>query len=149
MGLGYEKRLKAKIDKLQVQLNAAEGENMKLNIILFHRENGLAHPDLQGEIEKSKMAEKLKAAEGEIEALATLNKLLEGDLVIMQSEFVADACTCTEKDGGKILDSCAISSRADAMRFLAERGKIIIEKEYGRRVIGKWAEQAPKESHDN
>lgn len=71
-----------------------------------------------------------------------LNKLLEEDLVIMQSEFVADTCTCTEKDGSKILDSCAVSSRADAMRFLAERGLIIIEKEAGRRIIGKWAEQA-------
>lgn len=34
-----------------------KAENAKLNIILFHRENGLDHPDLQVEIDKSKFAE--------------------------------------------------------------------------------------------
>jgi len=93
----------------------------------------------------------LASAQGEVERLRKMNELLEGDLVIMQSEFVADTCTCTEKDGSKILDSCAVSSRADAMRFLAERGKIVIEKEYGRRVIGKWAEspQIQKQLNDS
>ncbi len=33
-----------------------ERENKKLNLILYHRENGLSHPDLQGDIDKSKMA---------------------------------------------------------------------------------------------
>jgi len=32
-------------------------ENAKLNIILYHRENGLSHPDLQAEIDKSKLIE--------------------------------------------------------------------------------------------
>ena len=36
----------------------------KLNLILFHRENGLSHPDLQGEIDKSKFAELQKQIEG-------------------------------------------------------------------------------------
>ena len=50
---------------------------MKLNIILFHRENGLSHPDLKGEIKKSKMAEQLAKAEGENELLkAQLSKYL-------------------------------------------------------------------------
>lgn len=39
-----------KNEKLQDELK-------KLNLILFHRENGLAHPDLQGEIDKSKFSE--------------------------------------------------------------------------------------------
>ena len=59
------------------QLAEAKGENMKLNIILFHRENGLSHPDLKGEIKKSKMAEQLAKAEGENELLkAQLSKYL-------------------------------------------------------------------------
>ncbi|KKN07446.1 hypothetical protein LCGC14_1066720 [marine sediment metagenome] len=35
-------------------------EIAKLNIILYHRENGLSHPDLQGEIDKSILAEENK-----------------------------------------------------------------------------------------
>ena len=38
------------------------------------------------------------------------------------------------------LDSMALSANADAMRLLARRGRLVIEKEYGRRVIGKWKE---------
>ncbi len=34
-----------------------DAELAKLNIILYHRENGLSHPDLQAEIDKSKFAE--------------------------------------------------------------------------------------------
>jgi hypothetical protein len=43
-----------------------EAEVKKLNIILFHRENGLSHPDLQGEIGKSKMAEELENIKKEL-----------------------------------------------------------------------------------
>ncbi len=32
-----------------------KAENQKLNLLLFHTENGLSHPDLQGDIDKSKM----------------------------------------------------------------------------------------------
>lgn len=38
-------------------------ENAKLNIILFHRENGLSHPDFNAEIEISKQAERIKELE--------------------------------------------------------------------------------------
>ena len=37
--------------------------NTELNIILFHRENGLGHPDFKAEIELSKQAEKIKVLE--------------------------------------------------------------------------------------
>ena len=37
--------------------------NTELNIILFHRENGLGHPDFKAEIELSKHAEKIKVLE--------------------------------------------------------------------------------------
>lgn len=36
------------------------------------------------------------------------------------------------------LDSMALSASAAAMRTLAEEGRLIIEQEYGRRVIGRW-----------
>ena len=36
------------------------------------------------------------------------------------------------------LDSMALSANAAAMRTLAEHGRRIIDKEYGRRVIGHW-----------
>lgn len=42
------------------KLDRLEAELKKLNLILYHRENGLAHPDLQGEIGKSKLAEENK-----------------------------------------------------------------------------------------
>ena len=37
-------------------INDLDAENAKLNVILYHRENGLSHPDLQGEINKSVLA---------------------------------------------------------------------------------------------
>lgn len=53
-----------------------QAENKKLNIILFHRENGLSHPDLQVEIDKSKFMElqaELKTAKTERNILAMLS----------------------------------------------------------------------------
>ncbi len=46
-----------RIEALEERVVELETENKKLNIILYHRENGLSHPDLQGEIDKSKFAE--------------------------------------------------------------------------------------------
>jgi len=54
----------------EAKLDAAVEENKKLNLVLYHRENGLSHPDLQGEINKSVMAEKLKTAVKALERLA-------------------------------------------------------------------------------
>ena len=57
-------KVKEQIEQLQAELERAKilneklaVENAKLNLILFHRENGLAHPDLNVEIDKSKFAE--------------------------------------------------------------------------------------------
>ncbi len=50
-----------------------EAKLAELNIILYHRENGLSHPDLQGEIDKSKLIEleaKLKDVENKYETLS-------------------------------------------------------------------------------
>jgi len=40
------------------------------------------------------------------------------------------------------LDSMAISANASGMRLLARLGKLTIDREYGRRVIAHWPEQA-------
>ncbi len=52
------------------------------------------------------------------------------------------------RDAGEIhshLNSMALSVNADAMRLLAKHGRLVITKEYGRCVIGKWPK---KESPD-
>ena len=52
-----------KCDKLQERIQELKIENAKLNIILYHRENGLSHPDFNAEIEISKQAERIKELE--------------------------------------------------------------------------------------
>ena len=47
---------------------------------------------------------------------------------------------CLQSDN-KTLDSMALSSYADAMRYLADKGKLKIKKEAGRRVIAEWIEE--------
>lgn len=68
------------------------------------------------------------------------NEKLKEELIEIHREFVAQ--NCTMRDGK--LDSMALSINARTMRFLAERGEIVIEKEFGRRVIGHWS-KAPKQ----
>ena len=66
----YEKAaelLIEKCDKLREQTKGLKAENAKLNIILYHRENGLSHPDFNAEIEISKQAERIKELEDDIE----------------------------------------------------------------------------------
>ena len=72
----YEKAaelLIEKCDKLRERITEIKAENAKLNIILYHRENGLSHPDFKAEIEISKQAERIKGLEDE---LTRLRKLL-------------------------------------------------------------------------
>ena len=54
-------------------------------------------------------------------------------------DLVAHGCT-VDTESETWLDSMASGTYADAMRFLAERGKIEINRECGRRVIGRWKE---------
>lgn len=44
--------------------------------------------------------------------------------------------SCRDKDGD--IDSCALSAYARGLRFLATRGRFRIDREFGRRVIGRW-----------
>ena len=60
-----------RIEALEEQVKGLEKENKKLNIILYHRENGLSHPDLQGEIDKSKFAE-LEAEKRRLEKVISI-----------------------------------------------------------------------------
>ncbi len=71
--------------KLQSKLtlyDEMKAENQKLNLLLFHTENGLSHPDLQGDIDKSKMCglcdEMVTALEGMIEPLLRYESSLHG-----------------------------------------------------------------------
>ena len=52
-------------------------------------------------------------------------------------DMVIQNCSVKQEDGTIIYDSMALSTNADAMRFLAEHGKLIIEKECGRRIIAR------------
>ena len=56
-------------------------------------------------------------------------------------EVVNQACYMKETIDGKeieCLDSCALSSYADALRYLESKGKVKIISQYGRRIIATW-----------
>jgi hypothetical protein len=56
------------------------------------------------------------------------------DLLDTLEDVINQACWI---DGGG-LDSSALSAYADGMRLLAKHNRLVIEREYGRRVIGHW-----------
>jgi hypothetical protein len=66
----------------------------------------------------------------ETRAILELIDRLSEDL----TDMVAQNCAAADRS----LDSFAISSNADAMRLLAELGKIEITHDRGRRVIARW-----------
>lgn len=59
----------------------------------------------------------------------------EKELLNALEDMVNQACGISHSDA---LDSMALTAYANAMRLLAEYGRIKIKREYGRRVIGKW-----------
>lgn len=71
MQIEYEKLVIDKIE-LQERIKELKVENAKLNIILYHRENGLSHPDFKPEIEISKQAERIKELEDIIKDVCDL-----------------------------------------------------------------------------
>ena len=82
-------------------------------------------------------------SDDEIERLNTIIKVLEAQ-VRMQVTTIAELDEaligmvgqhCGYHGG---LDSMALHDNADAMRLLARRGKLKIETDRGRRVIGQW-----------
>ena len=78
------------------------------------------------------MSEQLAA---EVERLRAEN----AELLDLLADAVAQGCS---GDDG-VLDSGALSSYADALRKLAEVGKVEIVSEAGRRVIARWKEPSP------
>jgi hypothetical protein len=60
------------------------------------------------------------------------------ELLEALEEMVRQHCTVFTTDLSSYLDSMALSANADAMRLLEKHNIIIIEKEYGRRIIAKW-----------
>jgi hypothetical protein len=57
------------------------------------------------------------------------------------AELIEDLVSqgCYIGDDGT-LDSCAISTYADALRWLAARGRVEIATDVGRRVIARWVQ---------
>jgi hypothetical protein len=60
------------------------------------------------------------------------------DALDILAEVIGQACDYKDDDGRTIVDSCALSSYAYAMRFLAQHGRLIIDSEAGRRIIAHW-----------
>ena len=73
------------------------------------------------------------------EALAENKKLLD-----LLEDAIVQACYNPQKTEGAIdeLDSCALSAFANAMRYLAKKGRIKILHEAGRRIIAKTINEA-------
>lgn len=60
----------------------------------------------------------------------------EKELLDALEDVVNQACLFDD-----ILDSGALTANANAMRLLADYGRIKIKRECGRRVIGKWVKK--------
>lgn len=79
---------------LEKAYDILKAENAKLNLILFHRENGLSHPDLKGEIAKSKMAHDLADA---LKANVIVEADDKAEKVIQDMDFQS-GCSWCEKN---------------------------------------------------
>ncbi len=88
-----------KCDKLRERIEELKIENAKLNIILYHRENGLSHPDYAAEIEISKQAERIKELEIDKENLRQYASGLENaqNLITVRFRELEDELTRLRK----------------------------------------------------
>jgi hypothetical protein len=100
--------------------------------------------DLIGEV-KEETELKIMSTEGSLAWMADiLTKAAREPLIEMIDELVQQACYVPADGMGEMYyDSMALSVYAEAMRFLAEEGRLVITSEYGRRVI---AERVKDES---
>ena len=73
---------------LTERIKELEANNGKLNIILYHRENGLSHPDFKSEIKISKQAEQIEELE---DYLIEFGKHKRGCLANITN---GEHCTC-------------------------------------------------------
>jgi hypothetical protein len=61
------------------------------------------------------------------------------ELLEALEDMVNQHCTVNGKECPAYLDSMALSANAYAMRVLAKHKRIVIKKEYGRRIIADWS----------
>ncbi len=75
-------------DDLVQEIADLKDEIAKLNIILYHRENGLSHPDLQGEIDKSILAEENKRLREEMNQLIDIAMKIRRNVIAQTNRIV-------------------------------------------------------------
>ena len=82
-----DKRARCDCDlcKAHDEIDRLKEENKKLNLILYHRENGLNHPDYKAEIEISKQAERIEKLESVLEFA---EKYTEAPTEDLQNDFL-------------------------------------------------------------
>lgn len=104
---------------------------------MFDDALGVCQCDLIAEV-KEETELKIMSKEGSLEWMATaIIKGAREPLIEMIEDLVYQSCYVPpEGQADPYLDSMALSVYANAMRFLAEEGKIKITSQYGRRVIG-------------
>jgi hypothetical protein len=92
--------------------------------------------DLIAEV-KEETELKIMSTEGSLKWVADAIILSAREpLIEMIDELVQQACYVPADGMGEMYyDSMALSVYAEAMRFLAEEGRLVITSEYGRRVI--------------
>jgi len=86
------------------------------------------------EYPENPLVEKIRVLE---DALAAQHKRLMDALDALEA-MVIQHCYTTDDDK---LDSMALSANAEAMLVLADEGRLVIESDYGRRVIAHWPER--------
>lgn len=145
-GLVTERRIAPKLvwllGKCQDRKSNLEDENAKLKKAL----DGCAKCKDQYEAEVKRLNQLVfayESVEAPVNPLLAENAKLREEITEIYRDLVAQNCTMHD---GK-LDSMAISTNANAMRFLAKQGDIIIERECSRRVIGKWTK--PSKENNN
>ena len=77
----------------------------------------------------------LSQAKEDIEKADTKIELLEQDITDYNKDIVGDRAYYDPKN--ETYDSMSLTDVADAMRYLSDKGLFVVEKEYGRRIIGK------------
>lgn len=90
---------------------------------------------------KAKWSEAADTDEDFAEAvIAAVAPLIRADLLDALEDVVNQACSVADdEEGGSHLDSMALGANAHGLRVLAKHGRVVIEHEVGRRVIGRWA----------
>ena len=93
-------------------------------------------------------AEALDIAQAQLKGWVAERKRLEdvfaekdaliAELLDALEDVVNQACYASGPGAGSHLDSMALSAYAHGMRVLAKLGRIEIEHEVGRRVLGRW-----------